>query len=144
MVKKLIVTILCGLGIIGITGMFFLFLYFAVPSKMAASSIDLPSTVKDAEKSTSSTEDTSSTNSNVYVADVYQSLTLREKPDSSSNELTSLPPMTHLEVIEEVSGTDYDYVEVLTGNYKGYKGYVNGNYITPLGESTVRVGNDEE
>ena len=87
------------------------------------------------------TETTSS--QNVYVADVHQSLTLRAEPSSDSAEITSLAPMTHLEVIEFVDNTDYAYVKVLTGDKESYKGYVNSEYITKLGESTIRIGEEE-
>ena len=38
---------------------------------------------------------------------------------------------------------DYALVEVQTGQYESYRGYVNSEYITPLGESTIRVGTEE-
>ena len=143
MVKKFIVSFLCVIFIAGTILAGFLFLYFSIPSSEAMSSIHLPSTVEDtiSEDDTTSTEETS--NQNVYLADVHQSLTLRVSPSSDSNEITSLPPMTHLEVIEFVEGTDYAYVTVLTGDKESYKGYVNSEYITKLGEPTVRIGTEE-
>ena len=89
------------------------------------------------------TEDTDSKNKNVYVADVYQSLTLRSEASADSDAITDLEPMTHLEVLEFTAGTNYAYVEVLSGEKKSYKGYVNSDYITKLGEPTVRIGTEE-
>lgn len=142
MIKKFIVSFLCVVFIAGIIFAGFLFLYFTIPSQKAMSSITLPSTVEDTEQTeSSSTEDES--NDNIYVADVHQSLTLRDGPSSDSEEITSLTPMTHLKVIEFVENTDYVLVEVLTGDKESYKGYVNSEYITPLGEPTIRIGTEE-
>ena len=77
------------------------------------------------------------------MADVHQSLTLRDGPSSDSDEIASLTPMTHLRLIEFVKDTDYALVEVQTGEYESYRGYVNNEYITRLGESTIRVGTEE-
>ena len=44
---------------------------------------------------------------------------------------------------EFTAGTNYAYVEVLSGEKKSYKGYVNSDYITKLGEPTVRIGTEE-
>ncbi|MEE1227655.1 MAG: SH3 domain-containing protein [Lachnospiraceae bacterium] len=144
MTKKIIVSILCSIGIIGMVGMFFLFLYFTVPSQSAANSIVLPSTVAD-KKSSSGTSESSGTSghSSIYVADVYQSLTLRKAADSGSVEITSLAPMTKMKILRFVENTDYAYVKVLNGEHKNLKGYVNSNYITQFGDNTVRVGNEE-
>ena len=103
-----------------------------------------PSTVEDSENAAeATTEDTDSENKNVYVADVYQSLTLRSEASADSDAITDLEPMTHLEVLEFTAGTNYAYVEVLSGEKKSYKGYVNSDYITKLGEPTVRIGTEE-
>ncbi len=141
MIKKFIVSLLCVVFITGMIFTGFLFLYFTIPSKDAMSSISLPSSVEDTVSS-SSTEETDETG-DIYVADVHQSLTLRSAPSSSSDALTSLVPMTHLKVLEFVENTDYALVEVLTGDKESYKGYVNSEYITPLGESTIRIGTEE-
>ena len=53
------------------------------------------------------------------MADVYQSLTLRESPSSNAKEIVGLPPMTHMEIIEYVSGTNYAYVTVTAGESEG-------------------------
>lgn len=144
MVKKLFVSFLCIAFISGVIIAGFLFLYFAIPSQEAMESISLPAFVEDTARAASSSEEESEgEESDIYVADVYQSLTLRESPDSSSAEITSLVPMTHLRVMEFVEGTDYAYVEVLTGEKESYKGYVNNGYITPLGEKTIRIGEEE-
>ena len=62
---------------------------------------------------------------------------------ADSDAITDLEPMTHLEVLEFTAGTNYAYVEVLSGEKKSYKGYVNSDYITKLGEPTVRIGTEE-
>ena len=82
MIKKFIVSLLCVVFITGMIFTGFLFLYFTIPSKDAMSSISLPSSVEDTV-SASSTEETEES-SDVYVADVRQSLTLRSAPSSSS------------------------------------------------------------
>ncbi|MCD8020511.1 MAG: SH3 domain-containing protein [Clostridiales bacterium] len=143
MIKKFIVSFLCIVCIAGFVCAGFSFLYFSIPSRTAMNSISLPSTVMDAEQTESASTEEEDENENIYVADVYQSLTLRESASSDSSEIASLVPMTHLEVIEFIDGTDYAYVEVLTGDYEGYKGYVNSGYITHLGDATIRIGEEE-
>lgn len=143
MAKKLIVSFLCVALIAGIIFAGSLFLYFAIPSQEAMSSISLPSTVEDTVSIDDSSSGSEEKGEDIYVADVHQSLTLREHPDSNSAEITSLLPMTHLQVMEFIEGTDYAYVEVLTGEKESYKGYVNCGYITPLGEETIRIGTEE-
>lgn len=145
MIKKIIVSFLCAVVIAGMVLAGFCLLYFAIPSREAQSSISLPSTVEDSESQSaeSTTEAETSDSSNVYVADVYQSLTLRSEASSDSDSISSLVPMTHLQVLEFVEGTDYAYVEVLSGDSEGATGYVNSEYITKLGEQTVRVGTEE-
>lgn len=141
MIKKFTVSLLCIVALVAAVFGGFLFLYFAIPSKEAMHSIELPSHVEDTVSAQQET--TEEEPSDTYVADVYQSLTLRETPSADGAEKTSLPPMTHMEVIEFVSGTDYAYVKVTSGNEAGYEGYVNRNYITRLGDSTIRVGTEE-
>lgn len=81
MFKKLIVSFLCAIVVActrSLAG--FCLLYFSIPSQKAKASISLPSTVEDSENAAeATTEDTDSENKNVYVADVYQSLTLRSE-----------------------------------------------------------------
>ena len=101
------------------------------------------STVEDSETAAESTTEADSKDKNVYVADVYQSLTLRSEASADSDAITDLLPMTHLEVLEFAAGTNYAYVKVLTGDKESYKGYVNSEYITKLGEPTVRIGTEE-
>jgi hypothetical protein len=98
--------------------------------------------VEDTGTAEETTEEIDEATSGTYVADVYQSLTLRVSPSSNAAEIVGLPPMTHMEIIEYVEGTNYAYVLVTNGANKGYKGYVNTDYITPLGESTIRVNSD--
>lgn len=139
MIKKLLLSLLCVIMITGTITGGFLFLYFAIPSRKAAASISLPSHVEDTVKAAKADTEEES-DSKTYVADVYQSLTLRESPSSNAKEIVGLPPMTHLEIIEYVNGTNYAYVMVTAGESKGNKGYVNTDYITRLGESTIRAG----
>lgn len=142
MTKKIIISFLCIFVIVGMICGGFAFLYFVIPSESAKRSITLPSSVEDSVSAESGTTEESSSG-NVYVADVYQSLTLREGPSADAAEKTSLPPMTHMEVLEFIQGTDYAFVQILTGENESYKGYVNYNYITRLGEPMVRVGAEE-
>ncbi len=144
MLKKIIVSFLCAFVVSGMVFAGFCLLYFALPSQKAKTSISLPSTVEDS--STTSKEATTQADSesrDVYVADVYQSLTLRSGASSDSDAITSLEPMTHLELLSSDTNTDYAYVEVVSGDKKGYKGYVNCDYITKLGEPTIRIGTEE-
>ncbi len=141
MIRKIMISLLCIIFITGtITGGFF-FLYFAIPSRKAMNSIELPSSVEDTFVAEETTEEEPETDT--YVADVYQSLTLRESPSSNAAEIVGLPPMTHMDILEYVPGTNYAYVVVTTGSNEGYKGYVNTDYITRLGEPTIRVGAEE-
>ena len=138
MFKKLIVSFLCAIVVACTVLGGFCLLYFSIPSQKAKASISLPSTVEDSENAAeATTDDTDSEN------DVYQSLTLRSEASADSDAITDLEPMTHLEVLEFTAGTNYAYVEVLSGEKKSYKGYVNSDYITKLGEPTVRIGTEE-
>lgn len=148
MFRKIIVSFLCAIMIAGMVFAGFCCLYFSLPSRQAAASISLPDTVADssevaAEAAQEATTEDSAEAGETYVADVYQSLTLRAEASANSVEITSLPPMTHLSVLEFVEGTSYAYVKVTSGTAKGYKGYVNSDYITKLGEATIRVGTEE-
>ena len=113
MFKKLIVSFLCAIVVACTVLGGFCLLYFSIPSQKAQASISL------------------------------QSLTLRSEASADSDAITDLEPMTHLEVLEFTAGTNYAYVEVLSGEKKSYKGYVNSDYITKLGEPTVRIGTEE-
>ncbi len=120
--------------------------FFITPSRKAESSISLPSQVEDpevvADDDGEGTED--SAYDNIYIADVHQSLTLRTQPDSNATPIIEegLAAMTKMQVIRYVENTNFAYVEVINGPYKGYEGYVNYEYITKLGEPTLRVGTD--
>ena len=138
MLKKLIVSFLCAIVVACTVLGGFCLLYFTIPSQKAKASISLPSTVEDSETAAESTTEADSN-----VADVYQSLTLRSEASADSDAITDLLPMTHLEVLEFAAGTNYAYVKVLTGDKESYKGYVNSEYITKLGEPTVRIGTEE-
>ena len=94
MFKKLIVSFLCAIVVACTVLGGFCLLYFSIPSQKAKASISLPSTVEDSENAAeATTEDTDSENKNVYVADVYQSLTLRSEASADSDAITDLEPM---------------------------------------------------
>ena len=137
MLKKLIVSFLCAIVVACTVLGGFCLLYFTIPSQKAKASISLPSTVEDSETAAESTTEADSKDN------VYQSLTLRSEASADSDAITDLLPMTHLEVLEFAAGTNYAYVKVLTGDKESYKGYVNSEYITKLGEPTVRIGTEE-
>ena len=143
MIKKFIVSFLCVVFIAGVIFSGVCLLYFAIPSQTAMNSISLPSTVEDPEETESSSTEDEEESGDTYLADVHQSLTLREGPSSDSDAIASMTPMTHLRVIEFVEDTDYALVEVQTGEYESYRGYVNSEYITQLGEPTIRIGTEE-
>ena len=91
MFKKLIVSFLCAIVVACTVLGGFALLYFSIPSQKAKASISLPSTVEDSENAAeSTTEDTDSENKNVYVADVYQSLTLRSEASAALMQLLIL------------------------------------------------------
>ncbi|MBQ9156583.1 MAG: SH3 domain-containing protein [Eubacterium sp.] len=142
MIKRTLLFLACVIVIAGLVVSGFTFFYFALPSRRAMASIELPSSVEDtAAAEAETTEEEKSTDT--YIADVYKSLTLRESPNSSAKEIAGLPPMTHMEIINYVDNTNYAYVEVTTGESAGYKGYVNTDYITRLGEPTIRANAEE-
>ena len=120
--------------------------FFITPSRRAQSGISLPAQVEDPVISATEEEkeEGNSTYDNIYIADVHQSLTLRTEPDSNARPIMEegLAAMTKMQVIRYVENTSFAYVEVINGPYAGYEGYVNYEYITKLGEPTIRVGND--
>ncbi|MBR0381785.1 MAG: SH3 domain-containing protein [Eubacterium sp.] len=136
MIKKLLVSVLCAALMAAFILSAYIGLYFLLPSRQAASSIDLPENVRDTAESTKQATEASTeeTKENLYYADVHESLTLRERPDSGARAITSLPPYTHMIILEQVEGTKFAYVEVTEGDHIHEKGYVNMEYITPDGE----------
>lgn len=149
MIRKIIVSLICACIIAGTIFMAFATLYFIIPNKKSMSEIHLAEQVTDAADSTSAdlsfssseTAESSATQSNIYVADVYQSLTLRSAPDSNAEPLTEegLLPLTRMEVQEFVPDSKFAYVKVLDGDSKDLYGYVNIEYIMPEGQPTVRA-----
>ena len=150
MIKKILVTLLSmffvACSVFGIVCLVF----FLIPGSSAQAGLNLPTQIEDSAALTSdeSTEDaTEEGYDNIYIADVHQSLTLREAPDSDAASVIEdgggLAPMTHMQVINFVENTNFAYVEVINGNYKGLTGYVNYEYITKLGEPTIRVEYEE-
>ena len=120
--------------------------FFITPSRKAQAGISLPAQVEDPEviQEEVTEADENPTYDNIYIADVYQSLTLRTQPDSNAEPVMEegLAAMTKMQVIRFVENTSFAYVEVINGPYKGYEGYVNYEYITKLGEPTRRVSSD--
>ncbi len=72
----------------------------------------------------------------VYIADVYEYLTLREAPSTSAKAICLLPPFTEMYITEYTNDT---MVRVITVGDQ-YTGYVNRNYIVRKGSSTQRAG----
>lgn len=73
----------------------------------------------------------------IYVADVYESLTLREEASTTSSAIVLLPPGTRMQIIENTNAT---MVKVHTLDNQ-LEGYVNKFYITAEGEPLKRQGN---
>lgn len=78
----------------------------------------------------------SSVDNIVYVADVYESLTLRNAPSTSAAALCLLPPFTELYITEFTNDT---MVKIITIGTE-YTGYVNKNYLARKGAVTQRAG----
>ena len=72
----------------------------------------------------------------VYIADVYESLTLRNAPSTSAAALCLLPPFTELYITEFTNDT---MVKIITIGTE-YTGYVNKNYLARKGAVTQRAG----
>ena len=72
----------------------------------------------------------------VYIADVYESLTLRNAPSTSAAALCLLPPFTELYITEFTNDTMVKIITIGTG----YTGYVNKNYLARKGAVTQRAG----
>lgn len=75
----------------------------------------------------------------VYIADVYEYLTLREAPSTMAKAICLLPPYTEMYITEFTNDT---MVRVITLGDQ-YAGYVNRNYIVPKGSSTQRAGHSQ-
>ena len=75
----------------------------------------------------------------VYIADVYEYLTLREAPSTMAKAICLLPPYTEMYITEFTNDT---MVRVITLGDQ-YAGYVNRNYIVPKGSSTQRAGRSQ-
>ncbi len=134
MIKKIIVSILCALLVACMVSCGFLALYFILPSQKSRMSLHLPDTVEDSSEVLAAQAEAQEDEENTtYIPDVNESLTLRENPDSSANAIASLPLYTHMKIQEEVDNSPFVYVLVTTGPYEGYQGYVNSDYIQPLG-----------
>lgn len=151
MIRKIMLSLISAGVIAGTILIGFAALYFIIPNKQAMAEIRLAEQVTDAVSDTETAEDTTTQSAqqerteNIYVADVYQTLTLRSQPDSNSEPLMEegLLPLTRLELQESVPGTNFAYVKVLDGSFKDMLGYVNTDYITKLGEPTLRVNVEE-
>lgn len=152
MLKKIAVSLLCAIFITGIVFSGFSVLYFILPSRKAQASIHLASYVSDptteaAEVTTTAAEPETEAETVTYVADVINSLTLRQTPNTEDdNGTVDLPPMTHLQVSEFTDGNNgnrFAFVTVSSGEYEGLTGFVNAEYITRLGEPTKRVKHND-
>ncbi len=142
--KKLIVSFLCAIVVACTVLGGFCLLYFSIPSQKAKASISLPSTVEDSEMQRNLLQKIRFRKIRMFMWLMYTSLShFVPKLAQILTRLQTLEPMTHLEVLEFTAGTNYAYVEVLSGEKKSYKGYVNSDYITKLGEPTVRIGTEE-
>ena len=75
----------------------------------------------------------------VYIADVYEYLTLREAPSTMAKAICLLPPYTQMYITEYTNDT---MVRVITLGDQ-YTGYVNRNYIVPQGSPTQRAGHSQ-
>ena len=134
MIKKVIVSILCALLVACMVSCGFLALYFILPSQKSRMSLHLPNTVEDSSEVLAAQAEAQEDEGNItYIPDVNESLTLREKPDSRAAAIASLPLYTHMTIQEEVENSPFVYVLVTTGPFEGYQGYVNSDYIQPLG-----------
>lgn len=147
MTKKILIPLLSfffiSFGVFALVTLVFLI----TPSSKARSSIHLPKQIEDpvVDESEEATSDSDSTYDNIYLADVHNSLTLRTEPDSNSEPVIpeGLSPMTHMQIIYKTDDGKFAYVKVITGPYTGYEGFVNCEYITKLGEPTIRVWEQE-
>ena len=75
----------------------------------------------------------------VYIADVYEYLTLRDAPSTMAKSICLLPPYTEMYITEFTNDT---MVRVVTLGDQ-YVGYVNRNYIIPKGSSPQRAGRSQ-
>lgn len=147
MLKKILVTLLSIFFILGGSFAIVALVFLLIPRHDANANISLPQRIEDSVVATSSTQEETEESGydNIYVADVHQSLTLRSQASSSSEPVMEegLAPMTHMQVLNMIEGTSFAYVKIINGNYKGKTGYVNCDYITKLGEPTIRIGTEE-
>ncbi|MDO4975778.1 MAG: hypothetical protein Q4E53_00800 [Eubacteriales bacterium] len=148
MIKKLMILFLTLFFLAGGVLATVTLAYYCLPSRQSEASISLPAQIEDPEDLTTddSTEFEDNGYDNIYIADVHQSLTLRTAPNSDSAPLIEegLAPMTHMQVIEVDETSNFAYVKVINGPHEGRTGYVNCDYITRLGEPTIRVDIDDE
>lgn len=76
----------------------------------------------------------------VYLADVYESLTLRESASVSSKAVYLLEPGTRMQIVERTNET---MVRIRTVD-NDLEGYVNAEYIAPEGTVMRRLGKQKE
>ena len=112
----------------------------AVPAKDVSAATDSPAKNDTTEvinqNSNTNSDAPSSVDNIVYIADVYESLTLRNAPSTSAAALCLLPPFTELYITEFTNDT---MVKVITIGTE-YTGYVNKNYLARKGTVTQRAG----
>lgn len=73
----------------------------------------------------------------VYLADVYEYLTLRTEPNTKATPIALLPPYQQMYIIEYAASP---MVKVRTISDQPLVGYVNRDYITAAGNSMQRAG----
>lgn len=88
--------------------------------------MDLPDNLYDDESLTKAESTKEETESDLYVADVRDYLSLREEPNGNSKVLEKLAPQTEMEIISRDTAP---YVQVYVPSLDK-EGYVHQNYIS--------------
>ncbi|MBR0381458.1 MAG: protein kinase [Eubacterium sp.] len=103
---------------------------------------NLPTTDMTAEGTEEATLADTVSDDTIYFADVHESLTLWEEPSNDSKSIAMLKPLTQVALIDNPIDR-YVYIEVLDGEFAGYTGYVNIEYLTKKGDP-LRMAVDPE
>lgn len=116
----------------------------SAPTKTPSPTPTVPATTEDVvvidQSAQSTAEAASSVDGIVYIADVYEYLTLRNAPSTSAAAICLLPPYTELYITEF---TNDPMVKVITIG-TGFTGYVNRNYLVKKGSATIRAGKSSQ
>lgn len=114
------------------------------PTKTPSPTPTSPPTAEDVvvidQSAQSKSQEASSVDGIVYIADVYEYLTLRNAPSTSAAAICLLPPYTELYITEF---TNDPMVKVITIG-TGFTGYVNRNYLAKKGSATIRAGKSSQ